>query len=83
MLRGYSVSVYGSRIMGDCRIVLISFSRVCIKIRFLKWVLAKVVCYLDYLTASVILYVKLFKAGLYRNLESHDHMEKQSPTQYT
>lgn len=69
--------------MRDWKIILISFSHVCIKIRFLKWVLAKVVCYLDYLTASVISYMKLFKAGLYRNLESHDHMEKQSPTQYT
>lgn len=69
--------------MGDWKIIHISSSHVCIKIRFLKWVLAKVVCYLDYLTASVILYMKLFKAGLYRNLESHDHMAKQSPTQYT
>lgn len=82
-MKGYSVSVYGSRITGDWKIILISLSHVCIKIRFLKWVLAKVISYLDYLTASVILYMKRFKAGLYRNLESHNHMEKQSPTQYT
>lgn len=52
----YSVLVNGDRIIGDWKIILKSFSPVCMKIRFLKWFLEKVIGYSDYLTVSEILH---------------------------